>query len=57
MESNLDLVPSLLFLRALSAAKLSAQFKNDLDRMVRCWNGIAWDGMGSNAVHILICTY
>lgn len=34
IASNVDLVPSLLFLRALSSAKLSAQFKNDLDRMV-----------------------
>ena len=34
IDSNVDLVPSLLFLRAMSSVKLSAQFKNDLDRMV-----------------------
>jgi len=33
IEANIDLVPSVLFLRALTAQKLSAQSKNDLARM------------------------
>jgi hypothetical protein len=33
INSNIDLVPSKMFLRALTAQKLSAQSKNDLERM------------------------
>lgn len=33
INANIDLVPSKLFLRALTAQKLSAQSKNDLERM------------------------
>ena len=33
IEANIDLVPSALFLRAITAQKLSAQSKNELERM------------------------
>lgn len=33
INSNMDLVPSKLFLRALTAQKLSAQSRNDLEQM------------------------
>ena len=60
IESNVDLVPSLLFLRALSSQKLSAQFKNDLDRMVGavgCGGGIGvgWGGMYLMVVCMYVC--